>query len=182
MTTNSCEICYKNVKKEVMQFHYSSIVRIEKGDANIESFLGFISVLFWQEGDAVEKHSIDNLSFQCHSSISVILSGWWKQCLIGNVYMLIRFIPVCCSDQHRKEERSGEYEELSLYYFRLLMTMPLESVEYVLADLVERQKRMRTLHKAMKVLVTPLHESKLKGLLVPPKVLTERRRVLILVL
>lgn len=88
------------------------------------------------------------------------------QWLIGNEYTLVGFLPARFSDEQLKEERSGEDDEMSVYGYKVSITVALESVVRAPANSVWREQRMTALHEAMRVVVGPLWESKLKGFLV----------------
>lgn len=61
------------------------------------------------------------------------------------------------------KEEIAEYEEISEYGVKLSMKVPLESRLRITAESVGRERRIRVLHKAMKVVVGPLENYEMSG-------------------
>lgn len=56
-----------------------------------------------------------------------------QQSLIGNGHALVGFLLVC-SDEQLEEDGSGEEDEMSMYEFKSLMTVPLKNGVRIDAD------------------------------------------------
>lgn len=68
---------------------------------------------------------------------------------------------------------SGENEKPSVYESTHLVTVPLKSGIRVTADKMERDRRVKVHHEAVKVVVRPVRECVLKGFVAKTRVLDE---------
>lgn len=83
------------------------------------------------------------------------------------------YIPISSIGEQVGGEASGVDKEMPMYRLASLMKEPLESSVSVTVDSVEREKRMKVLHEAIKVVIGFLQEYKLKGFFVKTSELVE---------
>lgn len=89
------QTCYEEVSRVVIASRGSSDVWIENGDCNQESFLGFIQLLFDKTATILKSTALaipPNVS-AILPNVSVRKTKW----LVGIKHTLVRFPPVCCT-------------------------------------------------------------------------------------
>lgn len=92
-----------------------------------------------------------------------------KDCLKGNRCTRLRFSRLRGSYKRPEEEESEDDEEMSMYGFTSLLTIPLQSGAFFLVHLVRREQKMVVSYEAMNVVVQHLLECNLKRILVSMK-------------
>lgn len=88
--------------------------------------------------------------------------------MVDNEYTMVGFLPVCCSEDDVEEEEGGEGDDMSFNGIRSSTTVQMKGGVHVTADLKRREKWTGFLHEALKVVVRPLQECKLKAFVVKP--------------
>lgn len=73
---------------------------------------------------------------------------------------------MCCAGDEVQDEGSGECSDISVYGTTSSSTVPLERDVHAIGDSERKEKQMRVLHEAMKLVVRPMQKCKLKGFLV----------------
>lgn len=96
MTTDYIRSCYEKVKKKVIGSLNKKYVGIEKGDANVESFVGFLQ-LFSNKTTA----ALTNTALVAHAVHVIPMSvlARIRQHLNDHIYTRVVFLPVCSTDE-----------------------------------------------------------------------------------
>lgn len=81
-----------------------------------------------------------------------------KHWLIEGGYTVVRFLPVSSREEEMDVEGNGEKEGTAVYGFTSFLIMPFESEVRATPETVARERRMRVLQEAMKVVLRPLRE------------------------
>lgn len=76
------------------------------------------------------------------------------------------FLPLRCTQEQLEEQGWGEDEEMSVYGLSSSMTVPFESGVRVATALEGRNRRMKVLLAAMKVVEESVQECELNGFVV----------------
>lgn len=67
--------------------------------------------------------------------------------LIFNAHTLVRFLPSFCGDEQLKRDKSINDDKISVFGNTSSITMPMESSIHVIAEYVEMEQNMRSLHE-----------------------------------
>lgn len=121
-------------------------LRIDKSNGNVESFVGFIQLIF--EKTATTMRSTALLAYPAHV-ILLSLLVIRRQSLLDNGCSLVTFQPVCCSFEQLDCEQSREDEEMCVYALTSFLVLPLESGLRLSENFVGKERTMRVLHEVM---------------------------------
>lgn len=113
VSTENLRTRYRKVKKEGMRFFDSRDEWVQKGDGNVESFVGLLQ-LFSDKMTTTTK-STTLADSGVHSTLWNVLARrkWW----MGHRYTLVRFLAVYCLDEKLEGEERRDGEEMAVYGF-----------------------------------------------------------------
>lgn len=160
MGTKCFERCYGEVKKEVMGSFESGDIWNERRGEGRETFVGFAQI--FSDKTATSRKGSALVAYPVHA-VLLNLSIGTRQWLIDQGHALVAFLPVCTGDEEMEEDVVGEGREVSVYRFTSLETVPLEDGARVVGKVMERERRMRMIYRAMKMVVWPLEKYERSG-------------------
>lgn len=101
--------------------------------------------------------------------------------MIGNVYIPVRFLPVCHSEERLEAKGSGKDEETAVYGFMSLQIVQVDNKERVHAKWTRRERRMTVPYETMTGTVGSHQECTIKWLFVKSRQLVGCKFVSLLV-